>query len=475
MSDADIQFDDIAYREPLKARRPDLDPRLACIAYRLPGHEDMPIFLERKPADAIERHALRDTSVELGGILLGKECLDETTGEPFVWITEALEAKHYENTQASFTYTHDSWGEITRERDEKYPDLDIVGWYHTHPDFGIFLSSHDLFIHHNFFDQKLQVAYVVDPVRHDRGFFHWRDGRMVQTGGFWLAAARSERLTLSRLVNDLEGIPNADGGGGVAGLSPRLEAELIAMLSRPQTVAVHAADRGQTAAVFTLLGVMLGGMAIAAALWLQALSHTAQDQVKQIESLAKAQKTTIAEVKEELAAARTSAKEAALDSLLGDLKLDPASPKIAARLSKVIAQSEQDRLAADRLLVEKEALTDRAATLSMRARGAEQDLADQRKRHDSDEKMSNEEIKGLKEKVEKLSDDAVESARLIKDNVSLSLLRRYNWTWYLAAAGWIGFVACGLGLLVVLTREPPHDPDTDRRDDEKPMHTVSLT
>ena len=108
------------------------------------------------------------------------------TGEPFVWVTQALEAKHYENTQASFTYTHDSWEEITRERDRLHPDLDIVGWYHTHPDFGIFLSSHDLFIHQNFFAQPLQVAYVVDPIRQTRGFFRWRDGEMDQVGGFYL-------------------------------------------------------------------------------------------------------------------------------------------------------------------------------------------------------------------------------------------------------------------------------------------------
>ena len=473
MSDEDIQFDDVAYREPLKARRPDLDPRFACIAYRLPGHEDMPIYLDKSPADAIERHALRDTSVELGGILLGKECLDETTGKPFVWVTEALEAKHFENTQASFTYTHDSWGEITRERDEKHPELDIVGWYHTHPDFGIFLSSHDLFIHHNFFDQPLQVAYVVDPIRHDRGFFHWRDGRMVQTGGFWLSAARSERLALSRLVNDLEGLPNADGGGGVAGLSPRLEAELIAMLSRPQTVAVAAADRGQTAAVFTLFGVMIGAMAVAAALWLQALSHTAQEQAKQIETLAKAQKATITDAKEELATARTSAKEAALDSLLGDLKVDGASPNVKVRISKVLAQNEQARRVSDRLEAERDALADRAAALGLRIRGAEQELVDQKKRFDAVDKSSLDEIRTLKDKVEKLNDEAMENARLLKDNVSGSLQRRYNWTWYLAVAGWGGFLACGLGLLALLTREPPRDPD--RRDDERPMHTVTIT
>ena len=57
-----------------------------------------------------------DTSVELGGILLGKECLDQTTGAPFVSITQSLEAKHYADTQASFTYTHDSWEESRDSR-----------------------------------------------------------------------------------------------------------------------------------------------------------------------------------------------------------------------------------------------------------------------------------------------------------------------------------------------------------------------
>ena len=62
-----------------RLRRPDRDRRWACLAYEVPGPDDLPIFLDRQTADAIERHALRDTSVELGGILLGKECVDEET------------------------------------------------------------------------------------------------------------------------------------------------------------------------------------------------------------------------------------------------------------------------------------------------------------------------------------------------------------------------------------------------------------
>jgi proteasome lid subunit RPN8/RPN11 len=267
LSGDEIIFGDIRVREPERRLRPDRDRRFVCLAYQAPADGDLPIFLDRKAADLIERHALSDTSVELGGILLGKECLDQVTGQPFVFVSHSIEAKHYANTQASFTYTHDSWEEITRERDQRFPDFDIVGWYHTHPSFGIFLSHHDLFIHQNFFAQPLQVAYVVDPINQTRGFFQWRNGGMAQVSGYYLSADRGDRVALARLVNDLEKLPNPEGNLG-GGMSPRLEAELIKMLSRPAHRDVGSpAERAQMAAVFGLMGMMLGLVAVAAFFW----------------------------------------------------------------------------------------------------------------------------------------------------------------------------------------------------------------
>ena len=278
MSADEIVFDEIKYREPVRARRPDRDPARACIAYQVPRPVDLPIFLDRRPADAIERHALRDTSVELGGVLLGRECVDDQTGEPFVWVTEHLEAKHYENTQASFTYTHDAWEEMTRERDRRHPDLDIVGWYHTHPDFGIFLSGHDLFLHRNFFGQPLQVAYVIDPIRQHRGFFRWRGDGLEQVGGYYLTGDRADRVALARQVDDLESIASTEPPSG--GFSPRLEAELIAMLSRPHVSAAPAAaaDRALLGAAFGGLGLILGALIVGAASWMASLNGHVRDQ-----------------------------------------------------------------------------------------------------------------------------------------------------------------------------------------------------
>ncbi len=285
MNGDEITFGDVRVREPERRARPDRDRRFASVAYEVPGPADLPIFLDRRAADAIERHALSDTSVELGGILLGKECLDAATGQAFVWVNQSLEAKHYANTQASFTYTHDSWEEITRERDQRFPQYDIVGWYHTHPNFGIFLSHHDLFIHHNFFSQPLQVAYVVDPINQTRGFFQWRDGGMAQVQGYCLTADRGDRIALARLANDLEQLPNAEGNSGGA-FSPRLEAELIKMLTRPgQRDVSSPVERIQAATFYGLLGVFLGVMGLASVLWLSQLLGKIQTQSESIQSL----------------------------------------------------------------------------------------------------------------------------------------------------------------------------------------------
>ena len=68
-----------------------------------------------------------------------------------------------EYPEQGFKFTHDPWSEISRERDEFPDELQIVGWYHTHPDWGVFLSGMDMFICDNFFNKRLDVALVIAP------------------------------------------------------------------------------------------------------------------------------------------------------------------------------------------------------------------------------------------------------------------------------------------------------------------------
>src|SRR5262249_46310653 len=112
----------------------------------------------------------------------------------------------YESTKGSFKFTHDTWSAITREREAFPAELQMVGWYHTHPDWGVFLSGMDMFICDNFFNKKLDVAYVIDPCRGDRGMFQWTGDphhRVRRTGGFFVTASRFRAVELEYYIAEL--------------------------------------------------------------------------------------------------------------------------------------------------------------------------------------------------------------------------------------------------------------------------------
>jgi len=123
----------------------------------------------------IYEHVFANDDHEVGGVLvgtLGSEALPTITGA-----IPALEAR---GERASVTFTHEAWATVHATLEHEFPNHQIVGWYHSHPSFGIFLSRHDLFIHENFFSDPRQVAYVVDPQAGTEGVFVWRDGQVVE-------------------------------------------------------------------------------------------------------------------------------------------------------------------------------------------------------------------------------------------------------------------------------------------------------
>ncbi len=99
-------------------------------------------------------------------------------------VIESIRGEGAETRFAEVTFTHQTWAKINAEMDTKYTNLSIVGWYHTHPDFGIFLSDRDRFIHEHFFSGPGQVAHVIDPIRRIEGIFVWRDAKPTLSSAF---------------------------------------------------------------------------------------------------------------------------------------------------------------------------------------------------------------------------------------------------------------------------------------------------
>ncbi len=132
----------------------------------------------------IWEHGSADTSVEVCGVLVGQWNEDENG--PFAHVTNSIRSSAAASKNAEVTFTHDSWAEINEQMDNKYSEKRIVGWYHTHPDFGIFLSDRDVFIHEHFFSGPGQVAYVIDPVRMLEGVFAWSEGKPKPMPHYWV-------------------------------------------------------------------------------------------------------------------------------------------------------------------------------------------------------------------------------------------------------------------------------------------------
>jgi proteasome lid subunit RPN8/RPN11 len=131
----------------------------------------IPVFMTQKAYVKANVHAGSDLENEVGGWLVGKWRADIDSGERFIVIEAVLPALHTEHGSAYLTFTQDSQVAMYDEMDDRYPDSELVGWYHTHPRMGVFLSKYDLWLHKNFFPHPWQVALVIEPHSRAAGFF----------------------------------------------------------------------------------------------------------------------------------------------------------------------------------------------------------------------------------------------------------------------------------------------------------------
>lgn len=137
------------------------------------------VVIEEVVLEEILEYSGKDLSREVGGFLLG-EIIDQQP--PCSIVRHFHPALQATSRAASLTFTHESWSDLHRQAEIRFPGAAVLGWHHTHPGFGVFLSAYDLFIHRNFFSAPWQIAMVVDPRRQELGFFHWRNDDVNDCG-----------------------------------------------------------------------------------------------------------------------------------------------------------------------------------------------------------------------------------------------------------------------------------------------------
>jgi proteasome lid subunit RPN8/RPN11 len=151
------------------------------------------VVMESEVLRKIRQHARTSMKAEVCGVLIGNTEHERMTVEACIAGVNAAQGG------AHVTFTQDTWEHIYKIKDKEFPDHKIVGWYHSHPGFGVFLSEHDLFIQQNFFSNPLQVAWVFDPHTDEEGCFGWVGGNIEKLSDIRVGYSQAVELAQSGL------------------------------------------------------------------------------------------------------------------------------------------------------------------------------------------------------------------------------------------------------------------------------------
>ena len=129
--------------------------------YRKRSVRGVPLFVGEGAISQMANHA--DLGLAEGkevlGLILGEICRDEE-GEYSVasgTATAGLDA-----TGVSVRFDQDSLEDLFASIDESGGDA-VIGWYHSHPGFGCYLSDVDVKTHSGIFGEGKGFAVVLDP------------------------------------------------------------------------------------------------------------------------------------------------------------------------------------------------------------------------------------------------------------------------------------------------------------------------
>jgi proteasome lid subunit RPN8/RPN11/uncharacterized membrane protein YqjE len=183
------------------------------------------VGMTRKAYAEVTLHAKESLQAEICGVLAGR-VLEDDEGR-HVSVDAAVRGTAARQERAHVTFTQETWNGIHERMDREHPDLAIVGWYHSHPGFGVAFSEMDAFIQKNFFGEATQVGLVIDPLGGDVALAANEGGGLSYLPRFWVEG-REHRARVPSPSGETADAP-ATSSRGLADLETRLSQVLDAL------------------------------------------------------------------------------------------------------------------------------------------------------------------------------------------------------------------------------------------------------
>ena len=125
--------------------------------------DEIVAYVNKHAEAKMRNHALafRNQKLEVMGLLLGE--VRTWQGQEYILVRDIV-TTDLDATSVSVKFDGQGFERLFESLDDVGFDYVIVGWYHSHPGYGCFMSETDLKTHGGAFISPHQLAIVIDPL-----------------------------------------------------------------------------------------------------------------------------------------------------------------------------------------------------------------------------------------------------------------------------------------------------------------------
>jgi len=164
------------------------------------------LYVSKQAAEKMVNHAKRYGRIkqEALGFMLGDVC---TSGRKRFEMVRDIVTGPLLTSADRVRFDKESYAELFAELDASGFDYVIVGWYHSHPGYGCFMSKTDLSTQISAFRESFHSAIVVDPINKEIDAFKLKGKKCVSVdfSVYWHdleTPYSSESIRKYRIVKD---------------------------------------------------------------------------------------------------------------------------------------------------------------------------------------------------------------------------------------------------------------------------------
>jgi proteasome lid subunit RPN8/RPN11 len=139
------------------------------------------LYIQKNCMDKINKHCMEyaNRKLEVMGFLVG----DVYKHKQFTFaLVKDVISSELDSTRISVRFEEDGFDELFEKLENLKYDYIIVGWYHSHPGMGCFLSSKDMDTQKRMFNKPFHSALVVDPIRKEMKAYRLGKNNYVERG-----------------------------------------------------------------------------------------------------------------------------------------------------------------------------------------------------------------------------------------------------------------------------------------------------